>query len=161
MRSTGLLMLVQILKTKNMNSNSLQRFLTAQEQAYPNALAEIKSGRKSSHWMWYVFPQLKGLGFSPTSEFYGINGLEEAMEYLQHPILGERLREISSALLELEASDAQQVMGSPDHFKLKSSMTLFASIPDVDPVFKMVLEKFYSGEKDKKTLAMIGKNESE
>ncbi len=153
-------MLARKLKTKNMNSDSLQRFLTAQEQFYPSALVEIKNGRKVSHWMWFIFPQLKGLGFSPTSEFYGIKGIKEAKEYLEHPVLGERLREISAALMELKTNDALQVMGSPDHMKLKSSMTLFASVPGGDPIFEKVLEKYFSGEMDNKTLAMIGKKES-
>jgi len=144
-----------------MNSDSFQRFLNAQDQVYSSALAEIKNGRKVRHWMWFIFPQLKGLGFSPTSEFYGIKGLKEAKEYLEHPVLGERLIEISAALMELKTNDALQVMGSPDHMKLKSSLTLFASVPGGDPIFEKLLEKYFSGEMDNKTLAMIGKKESE
>lgn len=144
-----------------MSTKDLKRFLEAQQNSYTSALAEIKSGQKTGHWMWYIFPQLKGLGFSPTSEFYGVNGLEEAKDYLKHPILGARLKEISEALLELDTSDAEQVMGSPDHMKLRSSMTLFASVARSVPVFEKILEKYFCGEKDEKTLTMMGKKKSE
>ncbi|QED36692.1 DUF1810 domain-containing protein [Antarcticibacterium arcticum] len=140
--------------------SNLKRFLDAQEKDYKNALAEIRRGRKTGHWMWYIFPQLKDSGYSPTSKFYGIHGIEEAKEYMEHPVLGFRLREISSALLALESNDALQIMGSPDHLKLKSSMTLLSSIPGADLVFGKVIEKFFSGEKDKKTLAIIKNKEA-
>lgn|SRR5690606_7493936 len=141
-----------------MKKQNLTRFLEAQQHNYSIALEEIKSGRKTSHWMWYIFPQLKGLGYSSTSKFYGIESIEEAEEYLEHPVLGKRLKEICSALLHLDTNDAQQVFGSPDHLKLRSSMTLFSSVKNSDPVFEQVLEKYFSGEKDKKTLESIGKN---
>lgn len=140
-----------------MKTNQLQRFIAAQEKDYAIALSEIRNGRKSGHWMWYIFPQLKGLGSSPTSDFYGINGQEEAKEYLEHTVLGKRLIEISTALMDLKTNDAQQVMGSPDHLKLRSSMTLFASVPGSDPIFKQVLEKYFSGEMDKITLELMNK----
>ncbi len=136
---------------------NLKRFTDAQARNYADALAEIKSGRKRSHWMWYVFPQIKGLGFSEMAQFYAIQNLDEATAYLQHPVLGKRLLEISAALLQLQSSNATQVMGNPDDLKLKSSMTLFAALPNTDPVFEAVLDKFYNGKKDSKTLEIIGK----
>lgn len=109
-----------------MNDNyNLQRFKKAQERDYEIALREIKNGRKQSHWMWYVFPQLKGLGQSYNSNFYGIKDLSEASAYLADPLLGKRLVEISKALLNLYSNDALEIMGSPDHFKLKSCMSFF------------------------------------
>ena len=137
--------------------DQLQRFVEAQEQDYFTALREIKNGRKKSHWMWYIFPQLKSLGFSSTSRFYGIGDIIEAEEYLKHPLLGQRLQEISAALLELETNDPQRVMGSPDDLKLKSSMTLFSELPSANPVFLKVLDKFFEGEKDSKTLEILQK----
>lgn len=134
---------------------SLQRFLDAHNKDYETALSEIKTGRKRSHWMWYIFPQIHGLGFSEISKLYSIKSLEEAEEYLHHPVLGKRLIEISKALLDLPSNNAHDIFGSPDDAKLKSSMTLFSSLPGTDPVFESVLEKFFYGEKDEKTLAII------
>ena len=136
--------------------NFLQRFLDAQEKDYAVALSEIKNGRKKSHWIWYNFPQIKGLGFSETSRFYAIKDLQEAEAYLQHPVLGERLIQISNALLELPENDANKIFGSPDDLKLKSSMTLFASIDNKNQVFSKVLDKFFNGERDIKTLQILG-----
>lgn len=136
---------------------NLSRFLSAQERDYATALSEIKNGRKRSHWMWYIFPQIQGLGFSETSKHYAIKNAEEASAYLQHPVLGARLLEISNALLQGHSSNATAVFGSPDDMKLKSSMTLFAALPDANPVFQQVLDKFYGGAKDSKTLQMIGR----
>ncbi len=138
-----------------LNENTLQRYTDAQRSAYQTALSEIKGGRKQSHWMWYIFPQVKGLGFSEASRFYGINGLPEAESFLKHPVLGARLLEISKALLDLQGNDANAVFGSPDDLKLKSSMTLFASVPNTDLVFQAVLQKFFNGLKDNKTLQII------
>ncbi|GGB18374.1 DUF1810 domain-containing protein [Puia dinghuensis] len=135
--------------------NELNRFLVAQERDYPTALAEIRQGRKRSHWMWYIFPQLQGLGYSPTARFYAIRDLGEAKAYLSHETLGPRLVEISRALLALPGHDATAVMGSPDDLKLRSSMTLFSLAPGADPVFAAVLDKFYRGQKDEKTEALI------
>lgn len=137
--------------------NDLQRFLEAQEDDFELALSEIKSGRKESHWMWYIFPQIAGLGFSSTSRFYAIKDLREAEDYLQHPILGERLIEISEALLEIEGKTAAQIFSSPDDMKLKSSMTLFGSLKDTNPVFQKVLDKYFDGKKDERTMQIIGK----
>jgi uncharacterized protein (DUF1810 family) len=139
------------------SDNNLQRFLDAQRTDYPTALAEIKAGRKRSHWMWYVFPQLQGLGFSETARYYGIKDAAEAEAYLKHPVLGSRLVEISQALLPLPGSDANRIMGSPDDMKLRSSMTLFAAMPGTEPVFQAVLDKFFGGEQDSKTVQLLGK----
>ncbi|KQS32259.1 DUF1810 domain-containing protein [Pedobacter sp. Leaf194] len=135
---------------------TLSRFIDAQQSAYDVALSEIKSGRKTSHWMWYIFPQVKGLGFSETSKFYGIESLDEASAYLEHPVLGKRLIEICEALLKLKSVQADEVFGRPDDMKLKSSMTLFAAVPNSNVVFSAVLEKFFKGEQDKNTLRILG-----
>lgn len=134
---------------------SLNRFTEAQQLDYATALAEIKQGRKRSHWMWYIFPQIQGLGFSSTSRYYGIKNRQEAEAYLRHPVLGARLREISAELLKLPQSDASRIFGYPDDLKLKSSMTLFASVPQADPVFEQVLAKYFNGEKDGQTLKLL------
>jgi uncharacterized protein (DUF1810 family) len=134
---------------------SLQRFIDAQQSDYETALSEIKRGRKQSHWMWYIFPQIQGLGFSATSKLYAIKNLKEAQAYLNHPLLGKRLKEITDALINLPSNNAHEIFGSPDDVKLKSSMTLFASLPDADPVFESALKKFFKGEKDAKTLSII------
>jgi len=135
--------------------NDLKRFLDAQQRDYAAALSEIKSGRKRSHWMWYIFPQIGGLGFSEMSKRYAITDLPEAVAYLNHPVLGKRLKEIAGALLELKSNNANQVMGSPDDLKLRSSMTLFAQVPGTEPVFEAVLKKYFQGEKDKATLQQL------
>ncbi|HSN09693.1 MAG TPA: DUF1810 domain-containing protein [Hanamia sp.] len=133
----------------------LQRFLEAQQSDYEIALKEIKNGRKLSHWMWYIFPQIQGLGFSEVSRFYAIKNIDEAERYLKHPVLGKRLVQISNVLLGLMTDNANVIFGSPDDLKLKSSMTLFSLLPNADPVFQRVLDKFFSGEKDQKTLQII------
>lgn len=134
----------------------LTRFLEAQERDYNRALAEIKNKRKQSHWMWYIFPQLTGLGFSDMAAFYAIHNLQEASDYLNHPVLGSRLVTIAQALLEIDGKTATQIMGSPDDLKLRSSMTLFSLVPNTDPVFQAVLDKFFNGSPDPKTLALLG-----
>ena len=135
----------------------LERFVKAQQYDYDTALREIRSGRKRSHWMWYIFPQLQGLGFSSTAQYYGIRDLEEAQDYMEHPLLGARLVEISEALLALDTGDASAVMGYPDDLKLRSSMTLFELAAPEQPVFGRVLEKYYSGHRDRRTLELLGK----
>jgi len=135
--------------------HDLNRFLTAQETTYATALAEIRAGRKRSHWMWFIFPQLKGLGYSSNAVYYGIDGLDEAVSYLKDPVLGPRLVAISRTLLDLPGSNATVVMGSPDDLKLRSSMTLFAQVSGTDNVFKQVLEKYFRGEPDPKTMAIL------
>ena len=135
---------------------NLERFITAQRENYTNALAEIRSGKKHSHWMWYVFPQIAGLGNSNYAKLYAIRNRNEAEAYLQHPLLGARLLEICLALLQLKESDALLVFGSPDNLKLKSSMTLFASVPGKDnAVFKQVLNKFFAEQMDSRTLEIL------
>jgi uncharacterized protein (DUF1810 family) len=137
------------------NTNSLNRFLDAQETAYETALAEVRSGKKRSHWMWYIFPQIQGLGFSETAQYYGIKNGAEAEAFLNHDVLGSRLVHISAELLTLESNNATSIFGSPDDMKLKSSMTLFASVPGTNPIFQQVLDKFFNGQKDEKTLQRI------
>ena len=134
----------------------LDRFLDAQRSDYAAALAEVRRGRKTSHWMWYIFPQIAGLGQSSTARYYSIRDLEEAREYYAHPVLGQRLREISGVLLELRDSDPVAVFGGIDSMKLKSSMTLFAVAAPDDPIFQQVLDKYYGGEQDALTLRILG-----
>jgi len=133
----------------------LQRFVDAQERDYPIALSEIKTGRKQSHWMWYIFPQISGLGFSETARYYAIRNRNEAESYLRHPVLGKRLKEISSVLTSLPENNAHNIFGSPDDLKLRSCMTLFSMVPGADPVFQQVLDKFFAGAGDEKTMRLI------
>ncbi|MCI8584626.1 MAG: DUF1810 domain-containing protein [Lachnospiraceae bacterium] len=133
----------------------LERFLKAQESHYETALREIRAGRKRSHWMWFIFPQIAGLGRSSTAQYYAIRDLEEAKAYLEDAVLGENLLLISQALLEVDSDDAEAVMGWPDHLKLRSSMTLFALAKPDCPVFQKVLDKFYGGKKDAKTMELL------
>lgn len=144
--------------------HDLTRFKKAQERDYETALAEIRAGEKRSHWMWYIFPQLDGLGFSEISHYYGIKGIEEAQAYLADDMLRSHLLEISESLLVLESNNAIQVMGYPDDLKLKSSMTLFLLSAERDSkyekeaqVFKSVLKKFFAGEMDGQTVEMAQK----
>lgn len=136
---------------------NLQRFTDAQEGVFQRALKEIKNGRKQSHWMWFIFPQVAGLGFSETTKFYAIKDIAEAGQYLQHPVLGSQLIEISQALLDIEGKTANQIFGSPDDLKLKSSMTLFSLLPDANPVFESVIKKYYNGTKDVRTLGIVNR----
>jgi uncharacterized protein (DUF1810 family) len=138
-----------------MNEQGLTKFLTAQERDYQAALTEIRAGQKRSHWMWYIFPQIAGLGYSEMSKRYAIKDLPEAKAYLADPVLGRRLIEISQVLLALPGNNATGVMGSPDDIKLQSSMTLFALVPGANPVFEAVLKKYFNGEKDKATLQLV------
>ena len=136
-------------------ASDLSRFLKAQEYSYDQALQEIRAGRKRSHWMWYIFPQIQGLGFSSTAQYYAIQDLSEAKDYLAHPVLGARLKEISEALLELDGLSAHQIFGYPDDLKLCSCMTLFR-MADLDcDIFEKVLEKYYDGEPDNLTVRIL------
>ena len=137
------------------DSHNLLRFVDAQEPDYQTALDEINAGRKRSHWMWYVFPQYDGLGFSPTSIHYAIKSLEEARAYLDHPVLGPRLRECVDALLAVTGRTAHEVFGSPDDMKLRSSMTLFAHVSPEGSAFEQVMEKYFEGQRDRKTIELI------
>ena len=137
---------------------NLERFLDAQkyEITYGQALSELKNGRKQSHWMWYIFPQMKGLGMTPRSNYYGIESLEEAKAYYEHEILGARLVEACEALMALEESDPVRVMGTPDDIKLCSSMTLFIQVAGKDSIFQRVIDKFFYGLYDTLTLDLLG-----
>ncbi len=137
-----------------MNYN-IDRFLRAQENSYECALSEIRNGRKQTHWMWYIFPQLKALGHSPNAIYFGIEDIDEAKAYLAHPVLGARLREISEVLLNLETNDPFKVMCGIDGVKLCSSMTLFAEAEGYDSVFGRVIHKYYGGQKDNNTLCVL------
>ena len=128
--------------------HDLSRFIDAQESDYRSALTEITAGRKRSHWMWYIFPQYDGLGFSSTSIHYAIKSPAEAVAYLEHPILGSRLRECVDALLAVTDRTAHEVFGSPDDMKLKSSMTLFAHVSPEGSAFEQVLDGYFGGERD-------------
>jgi len=135
--------------------NGLERFVRAQEGVYDTALAEIREGRKRTHWMWFVFPQLAGLGSSDMARFYGIADAAEARAYLQHPVLGARLEAIVRALLALDASSAYAVFGSPDDVKLRSCATLFAAVSPPGSVFAQVLDRFFCSEPDPLTLERL------
>jgi uncharacterized protein (DUF1810 family) len=137
--------------------NSLKRFTEAQEKVYTMAFTEIQNGKKQSHWMWFIFPQIAGLGSSETSRYYSIKDLQEADLFLKHPVLGPRLINICRELLNLKTNNAHQVFGSPDNLKLQSSMTLFSMKPGTDLVFQQVLEKFFNGERDNKTVQIVSK----
>jgi uncharacterized protein (DUF1810 family) len=136
---------------------SLERFEQAQQRDYDTALAEVKSGRKRSHWMWYIFPQIAGLGMTDISRHYAIDSINEATDFLKDKVLGPRLTNICEALLKLPTNDAHEVFGSPDDLKLKSSMTLFDAVPESSPVFGQVLDKFYKGKRDERTLELLNK----
>jgi uncharacterized protein (DUF1810 family) len=133
----------------------LNRFLEAQNNSYETALNEIKRGRKDSHWMWYIFPQYKGLGFSSITQKYSISSVDEAIAYLNHPILGNRLIEISNAFLMLQDKSAYEVLGDPDYLKMKSSMTLFDLVQKEKDIFLKVLQKYYWGSYCVKTRSQI------
>ena len=132
----------------------LARFVEAQEACYDLALSELRRGEKRGHWIWFIFPQLAGLGHSPTAQHYGLSGPDEAKEYVGHPVLGTRLRECAHALTELPGADPVAVLGLVDALKLRSSMTLFAEVSD-DPVFRRVLEQYYRGKPDELTLELL------
>ena len=133
----------------------LKRFVQAQEEIYPRALAEIKLGRKRSHWMWFIFPQIDGLGHSSTARLYAIKSKAEAEAYLDHPVLGKRLIECSEALLKIKGKSAEEIFGYPDDLKLRSSMTLFARVSDPDPIFYRVLDQYYGSQPDGQTLELL------
>lgn len=133
----------------------LDRFVDAQADTYDRALAEIRSGRKRSHWMWYVFPQLAGLGTSAMSERFAIASLDEARAYLRHPVLGARLDECFGALLGIERRSAREIFGSPDDLKLRSCATLFAEAAPDNDVFVRVLDRYFGGRRDERTVALL------
>ncbi len=141
-----------------MDINSLDRFIKAQELAYPIALREIKNGKKRSHWMWYMFPQLRGLGRSSMAHTYGIKGLDEAKLYLEHPVLSRRIYELCGALLYHEDKTAEDIFGDVDAMKLRSSMTLFAIVSEDYTIFDEVLDRFFDGQIDELTVKIINGN---
>mgnify|MGYP003574904033 CR=1 FL=1 len=134
---------------------ALDRFIKAQNEHFPQALAEIRSCKKRSHWMWFIFPQLDGLGSSSMARHYGIRDIEEAGQFLQHPLLGSNLLEITRALYDLSGKTAEEVFGYPDHLKLRSSMTLFAQIEESNAIFQQVLSKYFDGKPDPLTLQLL------
>jgi uncharacterized protein (DUF1810 family) len=137
-------------------SDTLERFVAAQAPVYDDVVAELRRGRKTSHWMWFIFPQLAGLGRSETSRFYAIRSLDEARAYLAHPVLGARLRECCDLVLGVDAASAEQIFGPVDATKLRSSMTLFHRAAPADPMFRDVLERYFRAEPDPATDALIG-----
>lgn len=147
---------------------NLRRFVSAQEEIYSRraetvyaaALAELRSGQKRTHWMWFIFPQYKGLGYSSMSQHYAIQSSEEARHYLSHPLLGSRLVECAEAVLNTNGRSASQIFGSPDDMKLRSSMTLFATVTDSESIFSRVLDKYFQGQQDTKTLELLTKDSS-
>jgi uncharacterized protein (DUF1810 family) len=139
---------------------SLRRYVDAQANTYDSALAELKRRKKAGHWMWFIFPQIKGLGSSSTSEYFGIQSGEEAKEYLADPILGKRLTECANALVSISGLTAEEIFGYPDVLKLRSSMTLFECVSSDNSVFAQVLEKYYQGQRDRKTLELLDRHET-
>lgn len=136
--------------------DSLGRYRSAQERTYQAALAELKAGRKRSHWMWFIFPQIDGLGVSETSKRYALSGIEEAQRYLADPVLGARLRECVHAALRHPDLSARELLGSPDDMKFRSCLTLFELADPEEPLFKEALMTFYSGVRDARTVALVG-----
>jgi uncharacterized protein (DUF1810 family) len=135
----------------------LSRFVKAQDFGFDTVLAELRAGRKETHWMWFVFPQLRALGRSPTAHFYGISSIEEARAYLLHPVLAERLARAVDAVLGISARSAHEMFGSPDDLKFRSSMTLFNEAADEeDERFELALQRFFAGERDQRTLELLG-----
>lgn len=141
-----------------MKNYNLERFITAHNRDYDIACNELKQGKKLSHWMWYIFPQIKGLGKSSTSEYYGIQSLDEAKAYINHPILSNNMIKVCQVLLSLESNNPTEIFGRPDDMKLKSSMTLFSLAADDNRIFVRVLDKFYNGKLDNRTIRIVEKN---
>jgi uncharacterized protein (DUF1810 family) len=133
----------------------LQRFVDAQEHVYGTVLEELRGGRKRSHWIWFVFPQLQGLGHSPTAVRFGISSLDEARAYLAHPVLGPRLRECTRLIARIEGRSVDDIFGWPDNLKVRSSMTLFIRATDDNAEFRPVLDKLYNGEEDPATVELL------
>jgi len=138
--------------------HDLNRFLEAQEHVYAQALSEIRSGRKRSHWMWFIFPQFDGLGFSPISRLYAIKSVAEAEAYLAHPALGPRLLESAQAVVGVKGRSALDIFGSPDDMKLRSCATLFATLSPAGSVFEQLLERCFDGRRDEKTIQLMGRS---
>jgi len=139
----------------NHDRYALQRFVDAQDRVYDTVLAELRNGAKRSHWIWFVFPQLRGLGRSATAQHYGISSLEEARAYLAHPVLGPRLRDCTRLVAATDGRSVDEIFGWPDNLKVRSSMTLFAHASDDDADFRAVLDKFYDGTEDPATVELL------
>ena len=135
--------------------HNLQRFVEAQDRVYTRVVAELRAGRKTSHWMWFVFPQVAGLGSSPMAQRYAIDSLDEARAYLAHPVLGPRLRECTQLLLDVNDVEIGEILGYPDDLKFRSSMTLFASVEGAPPLFDAALAKYFADERDSRTLQLL------
>ncbi|MDQ3041543.1 MAG: DUF1810 domain-containing protein [Acidobacteriota bacterium] len=147
-------------QTSQLESNDhfdLTRFITAQEMVYSRVLFELRNGRKRTHWMWFIFPQIDGLGNSSTTKRYAIKSIEEAQEYLNHPLLGKRLKECAETVLAVEGRSISEIFGYPDDLKLKSSTTLFENVADSDPIYASMLNKYFNGERDIRTLNLLEK----
>ena len=140
---------------RTMNEFNLGRFLHAQEGSYNRALGELRRGEKRSHWMWYIFPQIDGLGYSATTKYYAIKSKEEALAYISHSVLGARLLECARAVRDIQGRTAAEIFGFPDDVKLRSSMTLFSYVSEQDSVFQLVLDKYFDGQGDEKTLEVL------
>ncbi len=137
--------------------NTLSRFLSAQQNIYSRVLKELQMGKKTSHWMWFIFPQIEGLGQSSTAKYYSIKSIDETKEYLAHPVLGKRLLECSSIILNINGKTVEEILGYPDNLKLKSSMTLFNFVATEQKVFGDVLKKYFAGKQDEQTLSILQK----
>ena len=135
----------------------LQRFVDAQAPVYATALAELRAGAKRTHWMWFVFPQIAGLGFSPTAQHYAVASLDEARAYLDHPVLGPRLRDATAAANAINGRSAQDIFGSPDDLKFRSSVTLFREAAPEEAVFPAALDRYFAGQPDPRTLELLGR----
>ncbi len=139
----------------NLTNNGLERFVEAQDRVYASVCEELAAGEKESHWMWFVFPQLKALGRSPIAKHFGIESREEALAYWKHPVLGPRLKECTKLVLAVGDKTIHEVFGSPDDLKFRSCMTLFAQVAPDEPVFSQALERFYGGQPDESTLELL------
>ena len=139
-------------------TGNLNRFISAQENKYEDAFQEVKNDKKVSHWMWYIFPQIQGLGQSEMAKKYAVENLKEAERFLHDTVLGERLINISKLLLEIEDRSATEIFGSPDDLKLQSCMTLFASVNNSHPVFQQIIDRYFDGKKDDRTLQILQKS---
>jgi uncharacterized protein (DUF1810 family) len=139
-------------------SNDLQRFVIAQDAVYAQVTSELQRGRKTSHWMWFIFPQLRGLGVSSMATFYGLASASEALGYWRHPTLGARLRVCTELVLAVEGKTAHEIFGSPDDMKLRSCMTLFAAVVEDEPIFGQVLTRFFNGQPDDRSLKALARH---
>src|SRR5438045_1981844 len=139
------------------NDFALNRFMEVQQPIYPQVLSELRKGKKTTHWMWFIFPQIEGLGHSSTAKYYSIKTIEEAKEYISHPILGKRLLECTNTILKIENKTVDEIFGYPDNLKLKSSMTLFNFVSPKHKEFADVLKKYFDNEQDELTISILQK----